>query len=102
MKTVYVMQVKIWKDGKECWEDVRPSGGKRYEYDTQAEADKMLRICYGAPEHSGKARVIPVESSVQTSVFEGCVWVFHDGSHCGKPICGRYKDMCEIHGMLVC
>ena len=62
MKTVYVMQVKVQESGKEVWKDVKPSGGKRYEYDTLAEASDMLRICYGAPEHSHRARVISVEA----------------------------------------
>jgi len=41
-----------------------------------------------------------VKSSVPAPMFDGCVWVFHNGSHCGRPINGRYKDMCEFHGML--
>jgi hypothetical protein len=57
----FVMRVKVWEDGKPAWKDVRPTGGKRYEYGTMAEASDMLRVCYGAPEHSGKARVAPVE-----------------------------------------
>lgn len=63
----FVMQVKTWKPTGVCetfeeqWVDVKPSGGRRYEYDTEAEAASMLRVCYGDPQHSGKARVIPVE-----------------------------------------
>jgi hypothetical protein len=34
-------------------------------------------------------------------MFDGCAWVSHDGSHCGKP-CVRFRDMCDVHGMLVC
>jgi len=31
---------------------------------------------------------------------EGCQWVFHDGSHCGRPCNRRYGDLCDVHGML--
>lgn len=31
----------------ERWADVRPAGGKPYEYDTRAEAENMARVCYG-------------------------------------------------------
>ena len=41
-----------------------------------------------------------VKSSVPAPMFDGCSWVFHNGSHCGRPTGGRYKDMCEVHGML--
>lgn len=29
-----------------AWSFVRPAGGEPYEYDTEDEAQKMLRICY--------------------------------------------------------
>ena len=57
----FVMQVKVREDGKDVWKDVKPTGGSRYEYDTMVEASSMLSICYGAPEHAGKARAVPVE-----------------------------------------
>jgi len=57
----FVMQVKVQEFGKEVWKDVKSSSGKRYEYDTPIEAYHMLDVCYGAPEHAGKAKVVPVE-----------------------------------------
>jgi hypothetical protein len=39
---MYGMQVH---DGFE-WVWVRPTGGEPYQYETKAEAEKMLRICY--------------------------------------------------------
>lgn len=58
MKTVYVMQVKVFEDGKSVWKDVRPSRGRRYEYDTRDEAERMLPLC---SQYSDSVRVVPVE-----------------------------------------
>ena len=57
------MQVKVYDKIKECykWENVTTSEGRLYEYPTEEEALKMLKICY--PEETRfknfeKARVI--------------------------------------------
>jgi len=42
----FVMQVKAQEGCEPVWKDVKSSDRKRYEYDTLAEASKMLRICY--------------------------------------------------------
>lgn len=52
---MFIMQVM----GRYSWISVRPTGGKPYEYATEDEAWRMLRICY--PEQvriEGQARVI--------------------------------------------
>ena len=48
----YLFQIKK-PDGK--WASVRPSGGKPYEYDTRAEAERMADICY--PDQRREARL---------------------------------------------
>jgi len=38
----YEMQIKM--DGK--WSSIRPTGGSPYQYDTEREARRMLKMCY--------------------------------------------------------
>ena len=73
------------------------------EIDGRCHAREVLPSCV-RPVRFRPGRNVPKEQSVKSSVpapmFDGCSWVFHDGSHCGEPIFGRYRDMCEVHGML--
>ena len=52
----WIMEVKVGtgdKDGATEWRAVRPSGGEpRYEYESEEEAYRMIRICY--PMVSGR------------------------------------------------
>ena len=57
------MQIRIYDKANSCykWENVNTSEGRVYEYQTEEEALKMLKICY--PEETrfnnfDKARVI--------------------------------------------
>ena len=48
--TKWIMEIYIETEpGKMEWRAVHPSHGKRYEYDTKEEAERMLRMCYGPP-----------------------------------------------------
>ena len=62
MKIQYQMQIKIADPKnyeKKIWASVRQTFGKKpYTYDTKEEAEKMLRICYGAALCSDEMRVI--------------------------------------------
>ena len=42
------------------WRKVHPTGGKPYVYETRAEAERMLRMCYPLLLES-EARVVEVE-----------------------------------------
>jgi hypothetical protein len=58
--TKYRIQVLCGAGTKdEAWRDVRPSGGKPYEYDDPLTAENMLRLCYDADP--SMARVIEKE-----------------------------------------
>lgn len=46
---MYIMQVKLRRDNKLQWVAVKPSTSERpYKFATEAEAEKMLNLCYGA------------------------------------------------------
>jgi hypothetical protein len=46
----YILQVCIAREHFEgtiwTWQDVRPTNGKRYEFDTFEEAEKVRAMCY--------------------------------------------------------
>jgi hypothetical protein len=46
--SVWVMQVLVAENGDRVWKSVHPSGknAKPYQYATEYEAKRMLRICY--------------------------------------------------------
>ena len=55
---MFKMQVKMKVNDSEWeWRDVHPTGGKPYQYETKAEADKMLDMCYPM-QTNDQARVI--------------------------------------------
>lgn len=58
---MWIIQVLVRVDHeKNEWRDVRPTGGRRYEFATRDEAERNRRMCYGAPEHAGKSRIMEV------------------------------------------
>ena len=46
MENKWIMEVRVLGVKNYLWEAVRPTGGKRYEYDTRLDALRMLNICY--------------------------------------------------------
>jgi len=61
---MYEMQVKIKVGNNPCnqkqWVSIRPTGGSPYQYQTEADAQRMLNICYPDVLNEEK-RVIQVE-----------------------------------------
>jgi hypothetical protein len=48
MNNKWIIEINVVKNNAPAeWLAVRPTGGKRYEYDTHVEAFQMLKICYG-------------------------------------------------------
>ena len=58
----YEMQIRlkdtdnIWK-----WKSIKPTGGQPYRYETRAEAENMINICYPGIENADIRRIVEVQ-----------------------------------------
>lgn len=61
----YQFQIRILdpSTNKKVWRSVSPTNGKPYEYDTEEEAYRMMKMCYGnSCVCREDMRVLPVKS----------------------------------------
>lgn len=49
----WIVEIKNSRTGE--WEPMRPSGGERYKYDTEGDANHMAEVCY--PDQMREARL---------------------------------------------
>ena len=59
---MFQIEVLVREGKVEEWKAMHTWEGRVYSYETREEAESMMRMCYGAPEHRERARVVEIEN----------------------------------------